>query len=423
MIGQFGSAWQIAFSFVILLLIILYVRYSFFRIIANMELVAETIEGYLKDAEDTIVKSCEETGGNGDPRRRIRRSFEFFLISPVDLDPYGILRKLEYLLDQSEDRFKATAKSLAPEGDEVTLANINTLLKGGVGLNNLAKIVRHYVEFIRRTNNYQLAMVFQMNIPIIKKIGKAQSDGVKAIAEGRPMGDSIGPLVAANLMSSPCEEVARDVVASRENIRGHEVIVLKANGPGANLGKLGLAVEKLAAENRVSKIITVDAALKLEGERTGSVAEGVGAAIGDPGPEKARIEEAALKLEIPLEAIGIKMGIEEAIMGMIKEVHRALPEARRRVEESIGEAPDDRPVMVVGVGNTAGVGNLKSEAEEIPVKEKEEEKEELSLLDRMAKKLAEKQMRAERERMKAEKKAKEKKKEKEEKKDSSTPEE
>ena len=36
-------------------------------------------------------------------------------------------------------------------------------------------------------------------------------------------------------------------------------------------------------------IITIDAALKLEGEDTGEVAEGIGAAIGGPGIERYKI--------------------------------------------------------------------------------------------------------------------------------------
>ncbi|NOZ77104.1 MAG: DUF1512 domain-containing protein, partial [Euryarchaeota archaeon] len=138
--------------------------------------------------------------------------------------------------------------------------------------------------------------------------------GVEAIAEGKPIGDSIGPLVAAQLCRD-CEpyEIAREVVCCETEVGGRKVFVLKADGPGAALGKFGDGVKKLVEERDIRKIITVDASLKLEGEKTGKVAEGIGAAIGDPGPEKAKMEEAALKKDIPLEAIAIKMSVEEAI--------------------------------------------------------------------------------------------------------------
>ena len=50
----------------------------------------------------------------------------------------------------------------------------------------------------------------------------------------------------------------------------------------------------------------MDAALKLEGEELGRVSEGTGAAIGDPGPEKYAMEEAATERGIGIEAIVIK---------------------------------------------------------------------------------------------------------------------
>jgi hypothetical protein len=52
---------------------------------------------------------------------------------------------------------------------------------------------------------------------------------------------------------------------------------------------------------------------------TGTVADGTGVAMGDPGPEKIRIERIAVKYQLPLYAIAIKMGLEEAITALKKE--------------------------------------------------------------------------------------------------------
>lgn len=395
MINQLGSVGQIVASLIFFLFIIIYFRYSFFRMVGEMEAVAEELEGYTEEAGKLIAEVCSKAGAGAGVKERIREIFDFFMIPPVSLDPYGILKKLEHILDISEEKFRSTAREVAPECDEVTLANITSLLKGGVALSTMAKIVRHYVEFVKKTNNFQLAMLFHMNLPLIKKVAKAQSRGIKAIAEGKPIGDGIGPLVAARLMSGEVREVARDVVVSDEHIAGHEVIVVKAKGPGATLGKLGSAVKKLAKEHAVGKIITVDATLKMEGEATGKVVSGVGAAIGDPGPEKAKIEEVAVELGIPLEAIGIKMSAEEAVMPMLREIYAAVPEAVRRVEKAIAEVPEDKAVIVVGVGNTSGIGNSSQEVRDVPVEEREKEEEKLSGIDRIAKWLAERTLKAE----------------------------
>jgi hypothetical protein len=394
--AQIWQGFQVVFTLLFFLLIIFYPRYLFYRLVADMEEVAETLEGYANEAVDIITKVCLEKGGiRAGIKEKVQKTLDFFLIPPVDLDPYGILKKLEHLFDKAEDKFHLVAKEISPGCDAVWQANIISLLKGGVGINTMAKVVRHYVELVKKTNNIQLAMILQMNMPIIKKIAEAHMAGIKAISRGEPIGDSVGPLVAARLMKGEAKEIARDVVYSEEVIRGRDVFVVKARGPGAALGKIGDAVKRLAEANDVAKIITIDASLKMEGEPTGKVSEGIGAAIGDPGPEKAKIEEAAVAKNVPLEAIAIKMSIEEAISPMIEEIYNAVPEAIRRIEESIAAVPEGKKVIVVGVGNTCGIGNSASEVEEVAYKEREKEEEELPAIDRFVKKLVERQKRAE----------------------------
>ena len=87
------------------------------------------------------------------------------------------------------------------------------------------------------------------------------------------------------------------------------------------MGKPGEAIKRVVEENngKIATIIMIDAALKLEGEKPGAVAEGVGAAIGGPGTEQYKIEESILKYKIPviptisalyhIESQGIEAGI------------------------------------------------------------------------------------------------------------------
>ncbi|MFQ6105785.1 MAG: DUF1512 family protein, partial [Candidatus Hydrothermarchaeaceae archaeon] len=305
---------QIIWMLLFFTFILMYPKYMLYKIVSELEEVAETLEGYTRNAVDIIVKTASEKGKPPeDPRKTVLNAIEFFIISPVSLDPYGILKKIEHLIDRAEDKFESIADKIAPKSDKVWRANTISLVKGGIGVNTIAKIVRHYVEFVKKTGNFQIAMIIQMNMPIIKKIAKAQMDGVKAISEGKPIGDGIGPMVAASLIDGKCSSIARDIIVRERKIGGKKVFVVKADGPGANLGKFGDAVQNIAKKNKIAKIITVDATVKLEGEKSGSVAEGMGAAIGDPGPEKAKMEEIALKNNIPLEAYVIKMSIEEAI--------------------------------------------------------------------------------------------------------------
>jgi len=101
----------------------------------------------------------------------------------------------------------------------------------------------------------------------------------------------------------------------------------------------------------------------LEGERTGSIAEGVGVAIGGPGVDRSRIENLAVGAEIPVDSYVIKMAPEEAIMPIKKEVLAAVPRVIELVEENVKETREKGVIIVVGVGNTGGVGNNKSSAQ------------------------------------------------------------
>ncbi len=133
---------------------------------------------------------------------------------------------------------------------------------------------------------------------------------------------------------------------------------MKARGPGGALGKLGKAVEAIHKRDRIDHIITIDAAGKLEGEETGSVAAGVGVMMGGVGVERSQIEEVAVKYDIPTDGIAIKMAPEEASIPIKKEVFGAQKKVMAVLERLVKETKKKR-ILIIGVGNTCGVGNTK----------------------------------------------------------------
>ena len=100
----------------------------------------------------------------------------------------------------------------------------------------------------------------------------------------------------------------------------------------------------------------IDAALKLEGEKTGEVAEGIGAAIGGIGVDKFKIEEAATNSNLPVYAIVVKQSLVEAISLMTKEIAESVDTVHDIINRIIEERtkPNDK-IIIVGVGNTIGV--------------------------------------------------------------------
>lgn len=337
-------------------------------IIWKLDQTVRMLEGLTASGKKIVIKKVSKN-----PSRKLKEAIsnflEFFIIEPISLDPYGIVRKIEHVITLSEKKFKYFARRVAPHLNTESQANFTMGLSGAISLNQISKIVRHYVELIKKTKNLQLAMLLQMQLPLIQRIAKALLNATEALTNGWPIGDSTGSLAGAHLIGkSKTIEIEEDTLLARKKIKGKNVFIIKAKGPGGRLGKLGRAVEKLVKKKKIAKIITIDAAGKLEGEKTGSIAEGIGVAIGGVGVDRTYIENIATEKEIPLDSIVIKMSPEEAFMPMRKEVLNSIPKVLDIVEENISGTKQKGDIIIVGVGNTCGVGN-----DEKAVKEAEEQ--------------------------------------------------
>jgi hypothetical protein len=202
-----------------------------------------------------------------------------------------------------------------------------------------------------------------MQLPLIERLAKALYAGTEALSKGWAIGDTIGPYVAASFIGNDKVSVVdEDTVVSRKKHKGRDIIVLKAKGPGGRTGNTGRVLNELSKKEKISTIITVDAAAKLEGEKTGSVAEGVGVAMGGVGVERTHIEEVAVSKKIPMESVIVKMSSEEAIMPMRSEILNASPKVLEYIDEIIERSPKTGKIVLIGVGNTSGVGNNLSDA-------------------------------------------------------------
>ena len=178
-----------------------------------------------------------------------------------------------------------------------------------------------------------------------------------AYTYGHPIGDGAGALVAANLgYPNEFKNTGRDMEVCETEVEGRKVTVLKSRGPGATVGYPGDATQEVIKKRKFDLIIMVDAGLKLEGEKSGTVFEGIGAAIGGIGTEKFKIEEAVARKKSKLYGVIIRMSLKEAITPLTEEVLKGVETATARVREVIKEkVPEKGKVLVIGVGNTVGV--------------------------------------------------------------------
>ena len=344
----FNIFWLIIFFF----MMFFYPRLLLYQIIGRFLKTSQLLDNLNEKSKNKILSKIK---GGKEEEKNIKNFLNFFLITPVSLDPFGIIKKLEHLINLEEKKFKYFADRVAKNLNEEEKWNFISALSAHIALYQLSKMVKHYIQLIEKTKSYQLGLIFQMQLPLIEKYSKALQKAIDAIMDNYPIGDSAGPLLAASMMRNKVKEID-GVVYSVERIHGKKVIIVKAKGPGARVGKLGRAVEFLIKKFGVKKIVTVDAALKLESEKTGEIAEGIGVAIGGIGVEKAIIEEIATRRRIALDSYVIKMSQEEALYHMKEEILNAVFEVKKKVEENIKESKE-KVIMVVGVGNTCGVPN------------------------------------------------------------------
>ena len=319
------------------------------------------LDMFRNSAKDLTLKTVKEVGKpSTDPGPQINVLMEQFLISPVDMDPAGIVGKIDHLLDVRDAKFKEDVRRIAPGADSSQVMNLENLVEASWALNTIYRIIRHFYLMGKKTNSIFIIIQLQALLPLIIQEAEAYLGAAKAFAEGQPIGDGIGPLVASRLMKDKEKrKVEKDVVVAETMMEDRRVIALKAEGPGGNVGKPGDAIKTIIEENvgKVSMVVMVDAAVKFEGETSGEVSEGIGAAIGGIGTERYKIEQEATVHKIPVYAVIVKESIQEAITPMKKEIMEAGEKVIERIKSLILERskPGDT-IIVAGIGNTIGIG-------------------------------------------------------------------
>jgi len=314
-----------------------------------------------EEGRKITIETIKEIGKpQTDPTARVDRFLEYFTIAPQNLDPSGIVWKLEHILDTRDVRLKDEVKMMAPSADETQANNLENTLEAAMALNYIYKVIRHFYLLGKKTHSLYIIMQIQMLLPLIMREAEAYASALKAFSYGQPIGDGAGALVAGKLIHGhEIRKIQKDCVVATVPIEGRTTYVIKAEGPGGNVGKPGDAIKTVIDENegKISTIIMIDAAAKLEGEEVGEVAEGVGAAIGGPGVDQFKIEESILKYHIPINAVIIKEDIGDAISPMRKEISDSTDKAIERIKQVILErTKEGDKVIIAGIGNSIGIG-------------------------------------------------------------------
>ena len=316
------------------------------------------LEQFRNDSRDELINYIKQNlSPNGDPTKILDRFFDYFTIMPVDIDPNGMIPKIHHLVRSREDTTRKQVISMFTEISTLEITKVQNLLEIVTTLQLLHRIVRHLFLTAKKQNNYPLILPLQMMLPFIMEQAEALKDAVPAFKQGQPIGDGIGPLVVGGMMLDTKKQKAEfETVYSESEFNDRKLILLKAEGPYATVGRPGEATESLVEKLKPNIIIMIDAALKLEGEDTGDVVQGFGAAIGGIGTDRFKIEAIATKHDIPIFAIVVRQSVKDAITLMKKEISDQTEKVRNQVYEMITDNSNpNETVLVIGVGNTLGV--------------------------------------------------------------------
>lgn len=294
-----------------------------------------------------------------DPEAKIDKFLEYFTIMPVDIDPSGLVRKLEHVMRTKDERMRQEVRKICPGVTDYEASKIENMLEAASALNMIYKVVRHFYLMGKRTTSVYVLVQLQMVMPLLLEEAEALKKAIGAFQKGQPIGDGIGPMVVGRMMLGKEKKyAAKETVYSEGEYMGRKLYFLKAEGPAGTVGRPGEAIQRLAGDLgiKLDAIVMIDAALKLEGERTGDVAEGIGAAIGGIGVEKYQIEEVATHYNIPVYAVIVKQSVLDAITVMRKEIADSFSKVTDTVHAVIEDKTlEGHSVMIIGVGNTMGV--------------------------------------------------------------------
>lgn len=364
---QVETIGSVIWFFLFFVFIFLYPRLMLSQLIYKIEQSCRKMEQMSESANAMVARKIT-SAPSAELKNKISAFSDFFVVEPSTIDPYGVVQRLDVLVRQMEWRFEEFVNDVANDKDAKERQELNYGLRAAMSLRQIAKIVRHNVELAKKFKNLQIAMILQMQLPIIEKIAESELKGTEAFVKGLPVGDSIGPLVAANLMEKP-KFIAEDVVMDTTTIAGRTCFVMKATGPSPHLGRIDEALQAVMRKHRIERVITIDAALKLEGEKSGSVCEGVGFAMG--GFQRELIERTLLPKKIPLDSVVVKVGLMEAITPMKKEIYDAVPNVRTYVETAAKRVRKGGKVIIIGVGNSSGIGDSRQAIKDVkPIVEK-----------------------------------------------------
>src|SRR3989344_5487042 len=141
--------------------IFLYPRLMLSQIIYKIEQSARKMEQMSEHSNKIAAKKISRNPDK-ELRGKVDEFTDFFVVEPSNIDPYGLVQKIDQTIRHMESRFDEFVEEVAPKKSKQEKKEINYALRASIGLRQISKIVRHFVEMAKKFKNLQIAMIIQM---------------------------------------------------------------------------------------------------------------------------------------------------------------------------------------------------------------------------------------------------------------------
>ena len=164
---------------------------------------------------------------------RLSQFLEYVTIMPVNMDPNGLVAKVQQVTKTGEDRIRGEVQTLLGTDDAVKVSVGSNLVEISSALNIIHKVVRHYYLSSKKTNSYITIFQLQMVLPQIMEQASALSKATDAFKKAQPIGDGVGPLIASRMIGGvQTQKIAKDTGTRQDGLQRE--VGLRHEGGGAD---------------------------------------------------------------------------------------------------------------------------------------------------------------------------------------------
>ena len=160
---DFSWIFQIAFFAFIIIFSLYGAKFQIWQYLKQIEIGLAEMKRMFVESRQTAIETFKEYGHTEEEvAKGLDQFMDYFTIMPVDLDPAGILKRLDHLLDVRRDRFEEFVAELAPESTGGMNQNLENTLEVTQVLGLIYRVVRHFYILGKKTGSQIMIMQIQM---------------------------------------------------------------------------------------------------------------------------------------------------------------------------------------------------------------------------------------------------------------------